>query len=88
MMEFNIITVLSIIILILSLIKFWKLSKGNLKLTYQLDLIVFPCYIILETIVALNHSSQSSLLFMNVINVWAIVMAIKGLIRVSKESGV
>jgi uncharacterized membrane protein len=85
-MEFNFLTIFSIFIVILAVIKFWYLSEGNLYVTYRLDIVLFTSYIILETYLALRDPSQTSLLLMNIISVWALIMTIKGIKRLKKES--
>ena len=85
-MVFNWITYLSILIVLLAVIKFWYLSNGRLYMTYRLDLVIFTLYSILETFLGLRDPSQWSVLFMNIVNFWAIIMAIKGIIRLQKIS--
>lgn len=84
-MSFNLVTICSILILLTSPLRFWFLSKGNLWLTYRVDLFVFSCYLVLETHLALANPEQKALLLMNVINIWALICAVKGIIRLKKE---
>lgn len=84
-MAFNIITFLCILILFTSPLRFWFQSKGQLWITYRLDLFVFTCYTILETYLALTNPSQIALLLMNLINVWALICAVKGILRLKRE---
>lgn len=84
-MPFNIITILSLLVVGIAAFKFWYLSDGNLWLTYRLDLVVYTAYTILETYLALRDPSQTSLLLMNIINIWALMMAVKGIMRLKKE---
>jgi len=63
----------------------WQLSKGNLKLTYPLFMVVYALYMIIETILAFNDPSQISILLFNVVNIWAFVMAFRGMLRLKKS---
>jgi uncharacterized membrane protein YfcA len=76
---------LTAIIILLQVFKHWFLYKGNLKLVYILNIAVFIGYFIIESTVAFNDPSQWPLIFMNIVNVFAIVMAIKGLMRIKEE---
>lgn len=76
---------LTAIIIILQIFKHWSLYKGNLRTVYYLNIAVFIGYFITESTVAFNDPSQWPLIFMNVVNVFAIVMSLKGLMRLNEE---
>jgi hypothetical protein len=84
-MGFNLITILSVLILLTSPIRFWYYSKGHLYVSYRIELFVFTCYLVLETHLALLTPEQHSLMLMNIINIWALAMAVKGIFRLKKE---
>lgn len=85
MFTFNFITIFTILILIFSPIRFWFQSKGNLWLVYRLDIFVYSCYLVLETYLALVNPAQFALILFDIINLWAIVCAVKGIMRLKKE---
>lgn len=63
----------------------WVLSKGNLRVSYRMAIGVYIGYIIVETTLALRNPEQLHILVFNTVNVWGIVMAIKGLLRLKRE---
>ena len=81
----TVITILTVCAVSFQLLKHWVFSKGNLWLGYRLNVVIFSCYLILETILAFNAPGQLTLLFMNIVNVWALTMAIRGILRLEKE---
>ncbi len=82
---FYVFAALTIIIVSLQLVKHWLLSKGNLWWTYRLNCAIFIGYFIVETCVALNDPTQISLIFMNIVNIWAFTMSYKGIQRLKEE---
>ena len=86
MLAFNFITVFTILILLFSPVRFWYQSKGNLWLVYRLDLIVYTCYLILETYLPLSNPAQFALILFDIINLWAIFCAVRGIMRLKKEN--
>lgn len=82
---FYVFTALTAIIVTLQLIKHYLLSEGKVKWVYRLNMIIFIGYFITETAVALNDPSQISLLFMNIVNVWAFAMAYRGHKRLKEQ---
>jgi hypothetical protein len=80
-----VLSILTACIVCLQLFKFWVYSNGNLWLSYRLNCIIFTGYLITETIVAFNAPGQMALLFMNIVNVWALAMNIKGIMRLKRE---
>jgi len=81
----TIIFVLTFTVVPLNIIAQWQLSKGNLKLTYPLFMMVYALYMVVETILAFNDPSQISILLFNVVNLWAFVMAFRGANRLKKK---
>ena len=59
----------------------WLLSKGKLEAAHRLGIVMFSCFIAVETSLALRNPDQINVLIFNVVNLWAIVMAFKGLAR-------
>jgi uncharacterized membrane protein len=77
--------VLSIFAACVSFTNHWFLSKGKLNISYPLIIVACTCYIIVETILALRDPVQLGILVFNLTNLWAIIMATKGLMRLRKE---
>lgn len=73
-------------IIFLQLTKHWFLYKGNLKVVYYLNILAFICYFITESTVAFNNPNQWPLFFMNIVNVFAIIMSVKGIMRLKEEA--
>jgi len=82
---FYVFTTLTIIIVTLQLTKHWLLSKGSLWWVYRLNCAIFIGYFIVESCVAFNDPTQISLIFMNIVNVWAFTMSCKGIRRLQQE---
>ena len=78
------ITAMSIIAVIFQFFNHWLLSKGELKKHHITTIIVATFYIIIETSLALREPSQIGIMLFNIVNVWMLIMAIKGLRRLSK----
>jgi hypothetical protein len=78
--------VLTACIVAMQLTKHWFLSEGRLKTVYYLNMAIFIGYFITETAVALNDPAQWPLFFMNIVNVFAFFMAVKGMKRLKRES--
>ncbi len=78
------ISILTAVIIITQLIKYWYLSKGYLLISYYLTIIAAISCCILETKLALAHPEQLSIIFFNILYVWMVVMAIKGICRLKK----
>ena len=62
----------------------WLLSKGELGKAYKVAIVMYLGYMVIETDLALRHPDQLHLLVFNAINVWAIAMAVKGLMRLKR----
>lgn len=80
MIWFNIGVVLTVV---LQFINFWLISKG--KINYYVMIATYIGYLILETILALKEEDQHMVLVFNLVNVWALSMTVKGLLRQRKE---
>lgn len=64
----------------------WLLSTGDLRRAYKIAIIVYLGYIIVETDLALRHPDQFNIIIFNAVNVWSIIMAVKGLRRLKREA--
>ena len=83
-----IITVLTLIVVPANLLAQWQLSKGHLKFAYPLLVVVYSFYIVIETILALRDPSQISILLFNIVNIWALIMAYRGIQRLKNLEAV
>lgn len=63
----------------------WYLSKGKLELSYPLTILVYICCTVLETYLAFRDPSQWSIILFVPMYIWAIVMAVKGIVRLRRE---
>lgn len=77
--------VISIFAACVSLTNHWFLSQGKLHLSYPLIIVACTCYIVVETIIALRDPVQLGIMVFNLTNLWAIIMATKGLLRLREE---
>lgn len=75
----------ALITVLLNILAHWNMSKGNMKVVYVLNLFVYASYFIIETSLALNSPEQIGILLFNLLNIWAFIMAVKGIIRLRKE---
>jgi len=80
--------ILTALVVILQLTKHWFLHLGSLKIVYRLNCVIFIGYFVTECAVALNDPTQWPLIFMNIVNVFAFAMAVKGLMRLKREEKV
>lgn len=76
---------LAVLVVGLQFFNHWNLSKGNLKLSYPLIIAIAIANIIVDVYLTFIHPEQIGVLIYTFANVWAIWMAIKGLIRLRKE---
>jgi uncharacterized membrane protein len=60
-------------------VKHYVLMKGWLQPTYWLNIVSLTGYIVLGTSMAMHDPAVKSLIIINVVNVWGIVMSVKGL---------
>lgn len=82
----TIITIATITTVGLQLFNHYNLSKGNLRLAYKIAIVAYSIYAGIETSLALRDSQQISVLLFNIVNIWAIAMAVKGLHRLNTEN--
>lgn len=75
----------ALITVALNVLAHWNMSKGNMKVVYVLNLFVYASYFIIETSLAFNNPEQIGILLFNLLNIWAFIMAVKGLVRLRKE---
>jgi uncharacterized membrane protein len=68
-----------------SMMNHWFLSKGKLNYSYPLIICACSCYIVIETYLAIRDPVQLGVLVFNFVNLWAIVMAVKGLLRLKEK---
>jgi len=80
-----IITFFTIVAVTMQFFNWWFLSKGILKNTYILSTIVYFCYLIIDTALAVHDPQQWSMYLFVVVNFWAFIMSIKGTYRLQKE---
>lgn len=77
---------ISIILLILvQFFKYWNLSKGKLLSVYLLTIVVGIANIILDAIIAFTNPALMGMLFYTILNLWSILMAANGLVRLKRE---
>lgn len=63
----------------------WCISKGNLKLAYPLIILLSVVNILLDIYLCYIHPDQFGILMYVVSNIWAIGMAIKGIMRLRED---
>jgi hypothetical protein len=80
----NVVTVATVVVVILQLYNHYNLSNGNLKLAYKVAIVAYTLYAAIETSLALRDPEQISVMLFNIVNIWAIAMAAKGLFRLKK----
>ena len=80
-----IVTVATVTVVALQLYNHYNLSKGNLKLAYKIAIVAYSLYAAIETSLALRDPQQISVMLFNIVNIWAIAMAVKGLKRLKQE---
>ena len=79
-------TSMSVFLVVVVGISEWFNSKGNLKVVYPLNVLKYGGFIILETALAINDPKQAAILIFNISNTWGLLMNVKGIIRLYKES--
>ena len=72
----NWLTAVTVVTVLLQLTNMWFLSKGTI--VYPIMLIVYAGYMAIETYLAVSDPSQWSIMLFNIVNVWAVAMALKG----------
>ncbi len=71
-------SILTIIVVLIQFVNHFYYSQGKLDVSYPLSIIAYSIYIVIETVLAFNHPEQISILLFDVVNLWALLMAIKG----------
>ena len=80
-----IVTIATVTVVALQIYNHYNLSKGNLKLAYKIAIVAYSLYAAIETSLALRDPQQISVMLFNIVNIWAIAMAVKGLKRLKQE---
>ena len=81
-----IITGFTTIAVVIQFFNWWFLSKGAMKIVYVLSTIVYSCYIIIDMFLVLHDKTQWSMIMFVCVNIWALIMSIKGTLRMKNES--
>jgi Mg2+/Co2+ transporter CorB len=81
----NALIALTISAIVSQFVNHWMLSKGALKVHHWLTIFVMIQIICVDTILALKEPDQIVMLLFNIVNVWILLMATKGLFRIKKE---
>ncbi len=77
----NYISIFTILTVVVAAYNFYILSRGNVKLSYVLQMIIYSGYCVVETLLALNSPDQKMLFLFVGLDIWAIIMAYLGLKR-------
>ena len=64
----------------------WYLAKGILKPVYCLNITISVLHFVVNWMMFLHDSEQISLLLYNFLSIYAVVMSVKGLMRLKRES--
>lgn len=78
---------ISLVAVIMQFFNWWYISKGHLKVSYYLSIFVYSMVAIVDTSVALANPDQVGILLFDLVNFWAIIMSIKGAVRLRRERG-
>ncbi len=63
----------------------WYFSKGNLKVSYPLTILVYLCYIVMDVGMVMYDPALTAVLIFSLANVWTLVMCTKGIYRLRRE---
>lgn len=74
------------LLIILQFINHWNLSKGKLLFVYSLTIVIAVSNIVLDAIIATLNPALIGMLMYTLVNLWSILMATKGLLRLKKEN--
>jgi hypothetical protein len=77
------ISFITLLIVVISAINHWFLSKGNLSVSYKLIVIIYLLCIILDSCLGFFDINLRGLLLFLPTHFWAILMALKGLKRIN-----
>jgi len=78
-------TTINILAITLVVILKWYLAKGVLKPVYYLGIVASCLFSCINIMLFLHDPEQWSIMLMNILNVYAVVMNIIGLKRLAKE---
>lgn len=77
--------VMTLLSVALQIANHWFLSKGRLEISYPLTILVYICCTVLETFLALRDPTQWSIILFVPMYLWAIIMAVKGMLRLRED---
>lgn len=72
--------------IILVVILKWYLAKGILKPVYYIGIVVSLLFTVMNTLMFIHDVEQWSIMLLNLLNAYAIVMNIIGLRRLARET--
>lgn len=72
--------------IVLQIFNQYYLSQGELKKVYVLSFVCAVVYIITETTLALSVPGQLGIILYNVVNVWTLISAVRGMKRLKTLS--
>lgn len=81
----NALIALTITAIVSQFVNHWSLSKGELKVHHWLTIFVMIQIICVDTILAFKEPDQKIMLLFNIVNIWILIMAVKGLFRIREE---
>jgi uncharacterized membrane protein len=72
----------------LQIANWWYISVGALKKSYYLSVAIYILVATVDTSVAIIEPNQIGILMFDIVNFWAIIMSIKGILRLKEiENG-
>lgn len=77
----NFISILSVVIVLIQLTNYYFYGAGKLHISYPLTATAMVGYIVIETHLGLRDPSQKGILLFNLVNVFALVNALRGWYR-------
>lgn len=78
-------TTVNVIAIVFVLILKWYLAKGTLKPVYYLGIIASCLFSCVNIMLFIHDPAQWSILLLNILNIYSVVMSVIGLLRLSKE---
>jgi len=63
----------------------WYFSKGNLKASYPLTILVVLCHIVMDVGMVMYDPALAAVLIFSLASVWTLVMCTKGIYRLRRE---
>lgn len=82
----NYISLFTILTVIAAAYNFYVLSRGDIKKSYVLQMIIYSGYCVVETLLAMKSPDQKMLFLFVALDIWAIIMAYLGLKRLDNAS--